>query len=711
LIKKTGIYICKGCEIGKNLNTGSLADGIINEYQPAICKTHRSLCSSEAIDMIMNDIEKESLTDVIIAACSPRVYRERFEFSKEVNTERVNIREQVSWCNDPGEEDAQMLALDYIKMGIVKTRYTSSPNPYIPENLSSEILVVGGGITGITAAIEGAKAGYPVTLIEKKPVPGGWARELYRQLPSKPPYNKASEPEIGSLIEELHNTPGITIIVSANLKSISGQPGAFNATVESPHGVRKIRAGSIIAAQGWKPYPPERLSAFGYGLFPDVLTNVEFEQMAASQKIICPSTGKPPSSILFIQCAGSRDEHHLPYCSNFCCGTTLKQATYIREQLKKTSVFIIYKDLRMPGHYELFYNEVQKDDHTFFTKGEIKKISGEDGHLLVEVAHSLFNEDISIPVDMVVLATGMVPAGTDSLNLDYRLGKGLPELKYDFPDSHFICFPYETRRTGIYSAGAVRAPMDIPSAKEDAMGAMLKAIQCIEATKRGEAVHPRSGDRNYPELYFDRCTDCKRCTEECPFGAYDEDEKGTPLPNPSRCRRCGICLGSCPERVISFPDYSITGISQMIRAVHIPDEFTGKPRILAFVCENDAYPALDMAGFQRKFISPYIRVIPVRCIGSVNSVWISDALSHGFDGILLLGCKPGDDYQCHYMQGSELTGTRSENYRETLKTMMLEPERVHTEYVEITDFDKIPEIINGYVDTIKNIGPNPFKNM
>ncbi len=180
--------------------------------------------------------------------------------------------------------------------------------------------------------------------------------------------------------------------------------------------------------------------------------------------------------------------------------------------------------------------------------------------------------------------------------LQYRLGKGFPQLEYDFSDSHFICFPYETRRTGIYASGTVRAPMDLESSAEDGAGAMMKAIQCVESVKRGEAVHPRSGDMTWPELYMERCTDCKRCTEECPFGSYDETEKGTPLPNPARCRRCGICVGSCPERVIGFSDYSINSVSAMIKAVSMPDEFEEKPRVLVFVCENDAYPALDSAG-------------------------------------------------------------------------------------------------------------------
>ncbi|MFC2132945.1 hydrogenase iron-sulfur subunit, partial [Bacteroidota bacterium] len=374
-------------------------------------------------------------------------------------------------------------------------------------------------------------------------------------------------------------------------------------------------------------------------------------------------------------------------------------------------VYIIYKDIRMPGMYENYYKEVQKDERIFFAKGTVASITEEDGSLVVDVKDSFIDNEVFIRADMVVLATGMTPADTTDLNLNYRLGKGLPLLKYDFPDSHFICFPYETRRTGIYAAGAVRAPLSVADSIDDASGAMLKAIQCVEAVKRGESVHPRSGDKSFPELYMERCTDCKRCTEECPFGMYDETEKGTPLPNPNRCRRCGICMGSCPERIISFSDYSINIISSMIKSIHIPDEFEEKPRILAFVCENDAYPAFDMAGLKGLEYSSFVRIIPVRCIGSINKVWISDALSQGFDGILQIGCKPGDDYQCHFIQGSELTEKRGENIQEALETMMLEPERIKTEFLEIDEYNRIPELINNYIEVIEEIGPNPFKEL
>ena len=251
--------------------------------------------------------------------------------------------------------------------------------------------------------------------------------------------------------------------------------------------------------------------------------------------------------------------------------------------------------------------------------------------------------------------------------------------------------------------------MDYERAKTDAMGAALKAIQCVEMTSQGKAVHPRAGDQSYPEFFMQRCTQCKRCTEECPFGAINEDEKANPLPNPTRCRRCGVCMGACPERIISFKNYSVGMIGNMIKSINVPDEYDEKPRILVLACENDAYPALDMAGIGRLSYNPWVRFLSVRCLGSMNLVSIADALSKGIDGILLLGCKHGNDYQCHFIKGSELASVRMSKIQETLTRLVLESDRVRLEQVSITDYNRIPEILDSFAEKLQAIGPNPYK--
>jgi len=698
--KNMAMAVCTGCGIGECLDMEKMIRECGETYEGIDSFTHPALCSEEGLDALHGMVGEASVKRLAIAACSPRVKTGEFQMD-DIFVERINLREQVSWVMEANDEDTQMCAEDLVRMALAKLDSIKDNSPYLPESLFSDILVLGGGVSGLTAALEGAESGYQVHLVEKGKVLGGYAGRLYKILPSEGISDSLAEPNVSALADRALTHPNINVYLQTTLLSIAGEPGNFSVRLEN--GMESsLGVGSVVAATGWKPYEAGRLGHLGHGSS-GVKTLEEFEAYVQDHRV--------PDRVVFLLCAGSRDENHLAYCSSYCCTAALKQALYVREKNPDALVFIVYRDIRTPGFQEEFYKLVQSDDAIFMTKGEVESVESAGDLIQVSVKDTLLEEDVQIESDMVVLATGMVPNNTDDLQLQYRLGKGLPEIEYDFSDSHFICFPYETRRTGIYAAGTLRAPMDMQSGMEDGAGAMMKAIQCIESVKRGEAVHPRSGDQTFPELYMERCTDCKRCTEECPFGSYDEDEKGTPLPNPARCRRCGICVGSCPERVIGFSDYSINSISAMIKSVSMPDEFDEKPRVLVFVCENDAYPALDAAGVNRLKYSSFVRVIPVRCLGSINKVWISDALSHGYDGILQIGCKPGDDYQCHFIHGSELTEQRGENLQETLETMMIEPERIKTSFVEITGHHEIQEIINDYIEELELIGPNPFKSM
>ena len=704
-----GIYVCKGCRIGEILDVDSLCEKMSGELQPHFCSTHDALCSPAGIEAMRSKILDDELQGCVVAGCGKGTRDEAFDWQNDLVVERVNIREWVAWSLEEGE-DMQMAAEDYIRMGFAGLQHTAAVKPYILDQNSEEIIVVGGGVTGMKAALEGAGNGYTIHLVEKSDQLGGWSAKWNKQIPFDQPFHQLREPVALKMIEEVTSNPSIRVYLNTTIERIDGQPGEFAVKLTGGH-QSDLKAGAIVTASGWKPYKPEGEDFFGLGKVPGVITSVDLEESIRQDPSMKSNEFVTRGSYLFVQCAGSRDKNHLPYCSSVCCGISLKQARIIRESDPDSIVYIVYKDIRTPGFLEDFYQAVQDDPGIIFIRGDILSIQSGNGKIGVGISDKLLGEEVSVEVNRVVLATGMVPNDSKDLKLGYRLGQGIPELKYDFSDSHFICFPYESRRTGIYAAGGLRAPMDIPSAMADGAGAMLKAIQMIESSKRGEAVHPRAGDRSYPELYLERCTDCKRCTEECPFGTYDETPSGTPVVHPNRCRRCGICLGACPERVISFADFSITLLSEKIKSVEVPDEFEEKPRVLLFLCENDALPALELAARKGMKMSPFIRIIPVRCLGSINRVWVSDALSKGYDGILQIGCKPGDDYQCHFIHGSELAEQRSDIYEETLSSMMLEPERISTEFVEITDYMMIIEHIDNYMEEVDLMGPNPFKDM
>jgi quinone-modifying oxidoreductase subunit QmoB len=740
---KFAAYICSGCGIGDVLNVGALEKIAQKEGKMAIVKNHPFLCNAEGVQLIKDDIANEGVTHLCIAACSRRAKAEAFSFPT-VAVSRANLREGVLWVIAEGadhDEVRQEMAEDYVRMGCAEVKKMTLPGGNLKESSSKRILVVGGGMSGMTAALAAADAGYETVVVEKSGELGGFANKLLKRVPFSSPYAEPQPTGAANMAAKVSHHPLIKVHLNSTLAETAGAPGRFNAKIAQESGaVAEELVGAIVQATGFTTYDIAKLPELGGGQA-NVVDQAGLEAMAkaANGGAIKRADGKEVKSVVFVQCAGQRDASgvHLPYCSGHCCATSIKQAMYFKDQNPDVDTVVIYQDLRVPGMGEDFYRSAQQKG-VIFTKGKAGRVTGGD-NCKVEFRDLILDEDTSAEADLVVLATGQVPSAgvnlddwtatvtaaesgdetakakkielqkTSVLNLTYRQGPDVPQFKYGFADSHFICFPYETRRTGIYAAGPVRRPMDMLQAQEDATGAALKAIQAVENAARGRAAHPRAWDLSFPKARLEGCTQCKRCTVECPFGAIDEDEKRFPLFNEERCRRCGTCMGACPVRVISFENYSCDTVGSQIKAVNIPDEFEEKPRILILACENDAYPALDMAGIQRITYSAYVRAIPVRCLGSVNTIWITDALNSGYDGVMMMGCKKGDDYQCHFVKGSEMAHYRMSKIGDTLKQLGLEPERVQTQEVAITDNARVARLIDEYVAQINEIGLSPMK--
>ncbi|MDL1965800.1 MAG: CoB--CoM heterodisulfide reductase iron-sulfur subunit A family protein [Candidatus Desulfofervidus auxilii] len=409
---------------------------------------------------------------------------------------------------------------------------------------TQSVLVVGGGMSGLTAAVEIGEVGYDVVIVERRPYLGGRVAQLHQYFPKLcPPYCGL---EIN--FRRIKDNPHIKFFTSAEVEKILGQAGNFDVTIkikpryvnsncticgkcveacpeertdEFNYGLSKTKAiylphemafpakyaidetacnkcgkcveacpynaidlneevktvdlkvGAIIWATGWKPYDATKMDKLGFGKYPNVITNVMMERLAAVNgptkgKILRPSDHKPPKSIAFVQCAGSRDENHLPYCSAICCLASMKQANYIKEQYPDAKIYIFYIDLRAFGRFEDFYNRIKELENVSFIKGKVANITEtKDKTLIVEAEDALAAKKIKQEVEMVVLATGMMPITAE---------EKVPAEGVVYDEFNFLS---DLEDGGIYPAGCSKRPMDVASCVQDATGAAIKAIQTI----------------------------------------------------------------------------------------------------------------------------------------------------------------------------------------------------------------------------------------
>jgi len=462
-----------------------------------------------------------------------------------------------------------------------------------------------------------------------------------------------------------------------------------------------LNVGAVLVTTGWDPYPLSRVAEFGYQRYPRVISNLEMEQLLGADRLGSP--GALPEFSLgdmkeigFIQCVGSRDERHLPYCSSVCCSATLKQAVLIKERNPLTNCYVFYIDIRSPGFDEDLYRRA-RDLGVVFNR-EIPSAVDLDpgtGKLGLRVIDPSLNTPLEMHLDLLVLAGGMIPAqGTP----DVAQALNLPQNSYGFFESHYQCHPEESQRTGIYVAGCAREPMKVSHAIESAHLAAMKALKYLEGRVLIEPT--------YPVVDKTRCDQCKRCVEECPFSAFGFDEKSFPTPDLARCRQCGNCMGLCPLGIISLQHHTIKQMAAQVEAFDVSFMGDKEPVVLAFLCKNDAYHLARGAVAAGLDVPPNFIFLEVPCAGAVNNALVADALSFGIDGVLIAGC-PED--QCHYVRGSQLVQKRSGDLRDKLQKMMIEPERVRFANLEIRDSDKYVSLLHSYLGDLKAMGPNPFK--
>ncbi|MFH1262931.1 MAG: CoB--CoM heterodisulfide reductase iron-sulfur subunit A family protein [Pseudomonadota bacterium] len=565
--KKIGVFICNcGTNIANVIDCDAVAKMTSAMPGVAVTRAYKYMCSNPGQEMIAHNIKENGLNRVVVAACSPRMHEGTFRKALEAGginpyfLECANIREQCSWVHDDpiaATEKAKALTRAAVLRVAHHEPLEKRSVPMCPATL-----VLGGGIAGLSAALELADAEQPVYLVERaKQLGGNVARDDLTA-----PYLDSARDIIYERVYRATHHPKITVLLESQLKALEGFVGNFKATVGNGNGSEKqFDVGSVVVCTGYKEFDASRVRAYGYGFFPDVITSFELEAMLRKGEVRTKS-GKLPQYVSIIHCVGSRSEHYHPYCSRVCCMTALKYAHEIKSAIPSAYVTDLYIDMHAFGKgCEDFYRKSAEIKTMFLMyrknkEAEIRTAGPKDGcSMLITVDEDLSGEHIEIPADMVVLMVGMEPR-EDSEHVAQLVNISRDKDGW-FIESHPKLDPVATTTEGVFIAGACQSPKDIPDSVGQARAAAARILGKIAQGKIWV-------DAVYAEVQEDFCSGCRMCNELCPFFAIDYDDvKKKSKVNSATCKACGACVASCPSGAIKGRHFTDAQIFTQIEGV------------------------------------------------------------------------------------------------------------------------------------------------
>jgi len=553
---RIGVYICMcGTNIAKIVDVEAVANFVSGLPNVVLARTYKYMCSNPGQEMIIQDIRENQLNRIVVAACSPNMHERTFRNAlrsaglNQYLFEMANIREQCSWVHkDPKEATDKAKALVYAAICRVELHESLES---MSVNMCPNALVIGGGIAGMTAALELADAGNSVHLVEKNDHLGG---NLAR-VDLTAPYLYSARDLLTERITRIMNNKNVHVHLQSKVKDLTGFIGNFKATIQLINGMPveknklvEIEIGNVVVCTGYKEFDASRIVHYGYGKLPNVITSFELEKMIRAGQIETRD-GKIPRYVAIIHCVGSRSQEFHTYCSRVCCMTALKYAHEIKSANPECYISDIYIDMHAFGKgHEEFYRQsseaktlflmYEKDDRPVIHKASPK----DDCVMLIEVNEKLSGELIEIPADLVILMVGM-EACEDSHEIA-RIVNISQDKDGWFIESHPKLEPVATTTDGIFIAGTCVAPKDIPDTVAQARAAAARILARIAKGKI-------EVDALYSEVNEEKCSGCRFCNQLCPFSAIEfNEEKRQSYIISALCKGCGVCVAACPSSAI-----------------------------------------------------------------------------------------------------------------------------------------------------------------
>ncbi len=565
---RIGVYVCWcGTNIAKMVDVETIAKEVETLPHVVIAKSYKYMCSDPGQDMIYQDIKENNLNRIVVAACSPRIHEPTFRkvcMKADINPyffEMANIREHVSWVHDD-REAATLKAKTLVRSAIHRVAFHESLDKRTVA-VEPSTLVIGGGISGLNAALEIADAGRDVFLVEKTSRLGG----IVAQLDLSYPYMSNISEVMGHLIQRVQKHPHIKAYLESEIKDVTGYVGNFETVIYSKNHETKVKFGNVIVATGLKPFNPEIIKEYGYKKYPDVITSLEFEGRMKKDGKITTSEGKEPRHIAIIHCVGSRNEKYHEYCSNTCCMTALKYANQIKSALPDANVYELYSDMRVfgKGCEELYARSSRRNIKYFLYNQEnglpqIVNGSSYNGcDMCIELEEQMVGKKIDIPVDMVILMVAM-EAHEDAKDTAHAVGISLCSNNF-FIEKHPKLDPVSTTTDGVFIVGSCQGPKDIPESVSQARAAAARILANIS---QGYA----EVETTTAEANAELCCGCQTCVKSCPYSAisYDPDKKAAVV-NEILCKGCGTCGAACPTGAIKAKHFTDKQIMAQIKGL------------------------------------------------------------------------------------------------------------------------------------------------
>jgi len=533
---RIGVFVCHcGINIASVVDVERVVEAVSHQPDVAFADHTMFTCSDTSLSNIREVIHKHNLNRIVVASCTPRTHEPLFrETLREAGLnqylfELANIRDQCSWVHAGQPEAATEKAIELVKMSISRARHLS-PLEGTSLKVDQKGIVVGGGLSGMTASLALADQGFFVNLIEKSDRLGGHLEDIHFTLE----HDDVSE-FTAALTQRVETHPNIEVSLNTDVSHVAGHIGKFNVTASGASGKHDVTGGTIIVATGANQ---AKTSEYAYGQNDGVLTQVDLEKHLHHKDF--SAAGK---TIVMIQCVGSRNEEHA-FCSRLCCSVAIKNALAIKKQDPDATIYVLYRDIRTYGFREIYYKQAREAGVVFirYDKDAPPDLSNSKG-LTVTLNSPDLPDGLQIETDHVILSTG-IEAQPENKDLSDMLKVPLNADGF-YVEAHMKLRPVDFATEGIYLCGLAHSPKCMDENISQARAAAARAATVLSKTQLDVSAQVSVVDQK-------KCISCMTCVHACPYSApfMNQDHKGQI--EAAKCMGCGICASECPACAIQL---------------------------------------------------------------------------------------------------------------------------------------------------------------